>query len=106
MTPTNQPTNIMVVELAPGIKVQTATPIPNHAALRSGFAGYPINPRWGAGKYRAWKTGRQLRESLNQGKLVVRSSDSMLLSAKQKKSQVKLFQRPQIKFEESEPIRA
>lgn len=65
MTKTTQPSNMMVVELAKGVKVKTAIAIPNHAALRSGFAGYPMNPRWGASKYRAWKTGRQLRESLN-----------------------------------------
>jgi hypothetical protein len=81
MFKTNQNTNIMVVDLATGVKVQTAIVANNQAALRSGFAGYPVNPRWGAVKYRAWKTGRELKESLQEGKLVVRASDSMLVVA-------------------------
>lgn len=98
MFKTNQNTKIMVVDLAAGVKVQTAISSTNQAALRSGFAGYPANPRWGAVKYRAWKTGRELRESLQEGKLVVRSSDSMLVVAKSPQNipQPKFFQRVKI----------
>jgi len=79
MSNTNPERQFMAIELAAGIKVHTAIATANQPALRSGFAGYPVNPRWGAGKYRAWKTGRQWRESLHRGELVVRSSDSMLV---------------------------
>ncbi|MEB3831198.1 hypothetical protein [Phormidium sp. CCY1219] len=73
--------NVMVVDLAEGILVGTLMPKDNLPALRSGFAGYPVNPRWSVVKYRAWKTGRRLRESLDAGELMVRSTDSMLIRA-------------------------
>ncbi len=48
-------------------------------ALRCGFAGYPVNPRWNAVKFHAWKTGRQWRQAHAQGTMVVRSTDSLLV---------------------------
>ncbi|MGF1479534.1 MAG: hypothetical protein ACFB4I_08590 [Cyanophyceae cyanobacterium] len=71
--------DLAVVELAENVLLRTNTPKENHAALRSGFAGYPTNPRWNVGKYRAWRTGSQLRQDLSQGKVVVRPSDFMLV---------------------------
>ena len=68
-----------LVDLTDGIYVRTPIPSENHPALRSGFAGYPLNPRWNAAKYRAWKIGRQWRDSLEAEKMVVRASDSMLV---------------------------
>ncbi len=71
----------MVVDLTENVLVDTPISSANHAALRAGFAGYPANPRWNAAKYCAWKTGRQLREALARGEMVVRSKDSMLVKA-------------------------
>lgn len=68
-----------VVDLTEGIYVRTPIPSENHPALRSGFAGYPLNPRWNTTKYRAWKTGRQWRTLLAKEEIVVRPSDSMLV---------------------------
>ncbi|MBE9147381.1 hypothetical protein [Coleofasciculus sp. LEGE 07092] len=74
----------MMLDLTENVWVNTLIPSANHAALRSGFAGYPINPRWNAAKFKAWKTGRQWREALDRGEMVVRSTDSMLVpTAKQ-----------------------
>ncbi|MGB7443892.1 MAG: hypothetical protein WA919_22745 [Coleofasciculaceae cyanobacterium] len=73
--------DFMVVDLTENVRVDTSIPSVNHAALRSGFAGYPANPRWNVTKFRAWRTGCQLREALVQGEMVVRSIDSMLISA-------------------------
>lgn len=73
----------MVVDLTESIWLCTAMPQENHAALRSGFAGCPANPRWNVTKYQAWKVGRQLREALKQGEMVVRSSDRMLIPVKE-----------------------
>lgn len=80
MLKTTKQQNFMVVDLKEGVKVHTLIPSDNHAALRCGFAGYPINPRWTASKFHAWKTGKQLKESLSSGEMVVRSTDSMLVS--------------------------
>ncbi len=80
MLKTSKQQNFMVVDLKEGVKLHTLIPRDNHAALRCGFAGYPINPRWTPSKFHAWKTGRQLKESLNSGEMVVRSADSMLVS--------------------------
>lgn len=77
---TGKQQNFMVVDLKEGVKVHTLIPSDNHAALRCGFAGYPINPRWTPSKFHAWKTGKQLKESLSSGEMVVRSNDSMLVS--------------------------
>ncbi|ACK69787.1 conserved hypothetical protein [Gloeothece citriformis PCC 7424] len=74
----NRP-NPVVVDLTDNILLHTDIAVENHAALRSGFAGYPANPRWNVSKFHAWKTGRQLREALAQGQMVVRSTDSMLI---------------------------
>jgi len=77
---TTKQQNFMVVDLQEGVKVHTLIPRDNHAALRCGFAGYQINPRWTASKFHAWKTGKQLKESLSSGEMVVRATDSMLVS--------------------------
>ncbi|MGK7956193.1 MAG: hypothetical protein AB4063_13240 [Crocosphaera sp.] len=71
--------NPTVLDLTQDILLRTTIPSDNHAALRSGFVGYPINPRWNVNKVRAWKTGRQLRQALQQGELMIRTSDSMLV---------------------------
>lgn len=71
--------NTKVVDLSKDILLRTTIPLDNHPALRSGFAGYPINPRWNVNKVHAWKTGRRLRQALQQGDLIIRSSDSMLV---------------------------
>ncbi|NET54704.1 MAG: hypothetical protein F6K47_00385 [Symploca sp. SIO2E6] len=71
--------NLMVIDLTENVFVHTSLPSANHAALRSGFIGYPINPRWGVAKFQAWRTGRQWREALAQGQMMVRSTDSMLV---------------------------
>lgn len=71
--------NLRVVELADKILLNTSIPQENHAALRSGFAGYPANPRWSNSKVRAWKIGRQLKEALEKGDMVIRLADSMLI---------------------------
>lgn len=73
--------NFMAVDLAEGIMLKTLIAEDNLPALRSGFAGYPANPRWNAVKIQAWKTGRQLREALACGEMVVRPADSMLIPA-------------------------
>ena len=75
-----KPRNRMVVELTEKVLVRTTIPKENHPALRSGFAGYPANPRWNVRKYRTWKIGCQWREDLNKGEKIVRSQDSMLVS--------------------------
>lgn len=72
---------LVVIELADGVCAQTAIPLANHAAVRSGFAGHPLNPRWTATKVVAWKTGREWRQGLLDGSLVVRASDSLLVAA-------------------------
>jgi hypothetical protein len=71
--------NPNVVDLTDCIYINTQILPENHPALRSGFAGYPTNPRWTVAKYQAWKTGRQLRDAYSKGHLIVRSSDSMLV---------------------------
>ena len=70
-----------VVDLTEGILVQTTIPRKSHPALRAGFAGYPANPRWNIIKFSAWKTGRKWKEALAKGKMIVRSTDSMLVLA-------------------------
>lgn len=69
----------MIVELNEKIFARTIIPKTSHPALRSGFAGYPVNPRWNIYKYHAWKTGYQWRNELNNGDKVVRKEDSMLV---------------------------
>lgn len=75
----NQHYEGMVVDLTQDIRVTTAIPPSSHAALRSGFAGYPANPRWNINKFYAWKKGRQWREELKKGTMQVRMTDSMLI---------------------------
>jgi hypothetical protein len=60
-----------LVELTDGIYIKTAIPRENHSAIRSGFAGYPSNPRWNVRKYQAWKQGKQWRQALDQGSMAV-----------------------------------
>ncbi|HBB34816.1 MAG TPA: hypothetical protein DDZ80_00500 [Cyanobacteria bacterium UBA8803] len=74
----------MVVDLTDNVLVSTPIASAHHAALRSGFSGYPANPRWNAAKFKAWKTGRQWREALVRGEMIVRSTDSMLVPATQR----------------------
>ncbi len=73
--------NLAVVDLAEGVYVKTPIPSSSHAALRSGFAHYPANPRWNGSKIHAWSVGRRWRKALSQGKMIVRSADSMLVAA-------------------------
>ncbi|MBR8828921.1 MAG: hypothetical protein DSM107014_13650 [Gomphosphaeria aponina SAG 52.96 = DSM 107014] len=73
--------NLMLVDLKEDVLVTTSIPPENHAALRSGFAGYPANPRWNASKFCAWKTGCHWRKALIQGEMVIRPTDSMLVPA-------------------------
>jgi hypothetical protein len=74
-------TPFKIVQLAEGVFV--STPIEEFCipALRSGFSGYPINPRWNGVKVHAWKTGCRMRDALSRGEMVVRTADSMLVSA-------------------------
>jgi hypothetical protein len=71
--------NLTMVDLAENVWVRTEIKSENHAALRSGFAGYPANPRWNSMKLRAWRTGYQLRTALMEGSMMIRSTDSMLI---------------------------
>lgn len=68
-----------IVDLSAQVKVRTqldATYIP---ALRSGFAGYPMNPRWNVAKLRAWRLGCQWRHDLATGSLALH--DSLLVAS-------------------------
>jgi len=69
-----------VVKLGEGVLVRTKLKDAYIPALRSGFAGYPVNPRWSGVKISAWKTGQQWRQAVSRGEMVVRSSDSMLVA--------------------------
>lgn len=69
-----------VVKLEEGVLVRTKLKDAYIPALRSGFAGYPVNPRWSGVKFSAWKTGQQWRQAVSRGEMVVRSSDSMLVA--------------------------
>jgi hypothetical protein len=71
--------NPVSVQLEEDIVFKTTIPQEQHAALRAGFIGYPVNPRWNVDKYCAWKTGCQLRNDFQKGILVVRQSDSCLI---------------------------
>jgi hypothetical protein len=73
--------NLIKADLTEGMSVAINIPKDCHAALRAGFSGLPANPRWNINKFRAWKKGRQLREALAQGQMVLRLTDSMLVSA-------------------------
>lgn len=86
--------NPIVVDLTQDILLRTTIPLHNHAALRSGFVGYPINPRWSVSKVRAWKTGRQLRQALQEGELMIRSSDSMLVPSDKEQDGISVCQIP------------
>lgn len=80
--------NLRLVQLADGILVNTPISSACIPALRSGFAGYPVNPRWNAMKYHAWKTGRQWRQALSRGEMAVRTGDSTLVSVSEQEDPV------------------
>ncbi|MEM8781039.1 MAG: hypothetical protein AAGF26_19715 [Cyanobacteria bacterium P01_G01_bin.49] len=86
--------NLTVVDLTKDILLHTTIPLENHASLRSGFAGYPVNPRWNINKVWAWKTGRQLRQALQEGELIIRSSDSMLVPINNEQEGITVCQVP------------
>ena len=86
--------NLTVVDLTKDILLHTTIPLENHAALRSGFAGYPVNPRWNINKVWAWKTGRQLRQALQEGELTIRPSDSMLVPINHSEEGIPVCQDP------------
>jgi hypothetical protein len=69
-----------VVKLGEGVLVRTKLKDAYIPALRSGFAGYPVNPRWSGVKISAWKTGQQWRQAVSRGEMAVRSRDSMLVA--------------------------
>ena len=71
--------NLMVVDLTEKVTAATTIARENHPALRSGFIGFPPNPRWSTIKFCAWRTGRQWRDALAQGTMIVRTTDSMLV---------------------------
>lgn len=99
-----KPLNPNVADLTDCIYVNTQILPENYPALRSGFAGYPANPRWTVAKYQAWKSGRQLRDAYTKGQMIVRSTDSMLVpiqegdSLDDKPPSHTLCQIPQIQF--------
>lgn len=68
------------IELAEGVKICTTFDRDCIPALRSGFALYPVNPRWNVFKFRAWKRGRQLRQALDRGEAIVSTPTLALLS--------------------------
>ncbi|MDR9403496.1 MAG: hypothetical protein RI580_08655 [Halothece sp. Uz-M2-17] len=70
-----------VIELSKNISVRTTIPPSHYPALRSGFEGFPPNPRWTVSKYRVWKTGQQWRNALQRGEMIVRR-DQMLVTTK------------------------
>lgn len=72
--------NLRVVELTDSISVFTEIDQICIPALRSGFAGYPVNPRWSGIKFLAWRKGQQWRQAFQRGEMIVRVSDSMLVS--------------------------
>ncbi|MGJ3251691.1 MAG: hypothetical protein ACFE0J_11235 [Elainellaceae cyanobacterium] len=94
MTKAPKNRNLTVVELNEDVLARTPISIENHAALRSGFAGYTANPRWNASKFRAWRIGRQWRNALNNGEMVVRESDSMLVPVDEGDQEPKLPANP------------
>jgi hypothetical protein len=71
-----------VVELADEIYIKTTIPRESHAALRSGFAGYPSNPRWTVRKFQAWKQGKQWRREMNTGVMVVENKCLVLAATR------------------------
>jgi len=91
-------TNPMIVKLTDQITVETIINSENHAALRAGFAGYPSNPRWSVTKYSAWKTGAHWRETLQKGEMLVRESDSRLISAKEQSEKIPITESPKFDF--------
>ena len=86
--------NQVVVDLGKGIFARTELSEPSIPALRSGFAGYPANPRWSALKFRAWKIGRQWRQALENGELKVR--DAMLVPANLKPASTPALEVPML----------
>ena len=74
-----QSRNLMIVELTDQVTASTTISPENHPALRSGFVGFPPNPRWSTTKFCAWRTGCQWREALTKGRMIIRKGDSMLV---------------------------
>lgn len=74
---------VRIVQLSEQIKVETDIQDRHLPALRSGFAGYPANPRWDGAKFMTWKIGRQWRNALQVGTVVVREVDAMLVMAQE-----------------------
>ena len=71
--------HLMVVDLTDKVSAATNIARENHAALRSGFVGFPPNPRWNTIKFCAWRTGCQWRDALARGTMTIRTTDSMLV---------------------------
>lgn len=84
-----QATHVRVVCLADGINVQTDLADIQLPALRAGFAGYPMNPRWNALKFHAWKQGRAWKQALQAGTLTVRPADDRLVAIDEAQSPVR-----------------
>jgi hypothetical protein len=97
-----------IIQLTPQIKAHTSVQPPHHSALRSGFGGQPPNPRWNGPKVVAWKQGRQWRQALNQGKMVVRPSDSLLIPCPQSgfvpKAEAPKAEIPKFEVPKAEPM--
>ncbi|MEC4806486.1 MAG: hypothetical protein SAJ12_08015 [Jaaginema sp. PMC 1079.18] len=72
-----------IVQLSEQIKVETDIQDRHLPALRSGFAGYPANPRWDGAKFMTWKVGRQWRNALQVGTIIIRESDAVLIMAQE-----------------------
>lgn len=86
-----------VVELSEEIYIETTIPRDHHAALRSGFAGYPNNPRWTVRKYQAWKQGRQWRRSLMDGSMQVQNKQLVAANSAENETEISLVSTPEIR---------
>ena len=76
--------DILLVDLAPEVRVKTPLPPSCHSALRAGFAGYSTNPRWNNAKLNAWKLGREWREALATGEMQVCGPDFLLMTQEER----------------------
>lgn len=84
---TTQPQGFRAIRLADGVNVRTDIPEAQLPALRAGFAGYPMNPRWNALKFHAWKQGRHWKQALQTGELVVSSVEELLVTPEEAQRQ-------------------
>ncbi len=80
MAENNQQPCFSIVELSADVRARTSLPPVCHSALRAGFEGYSVNPRWNGTKLRAWRLGQEWRQALNRGEMLIRPSDQLLLS--------------------------